>query len=147
MKLFLALLATAVLAASPLNAQSQGLPCRGRLFVSPMAGNLDSFVTDQILKQHLPFTLTNKKAKAELIMTGASQHNKSHWYGTLAGTSQIGNHNTGAVTVANKDGDILWTASAGDRSLMWGAWAKHGPQKLANRIVKRLKKAVQESCH
>ncbi|HVB29149.1 MAG TPA: hypothetical protein VNG91_04990 [Terriglobia bacterium] len=147
MKLFLSLLAAAALTASPLNAQSTGLPCHGRLFVSPMSGNLDTYVTAQALKQHLPFTLTNEKGKADLIMTGTSRHKKSHRYRTLAGNSEIGNQNTGAITIANKQGDILWTAAGEDRYIMWGAWAKEGPQQVANRIVKKLKKAVQRSCH
>jgi hypothetical protein len=36
----------------------------------------------------------------------------------------------------------MWASEAGDRSLMWGALARGGQRKVADRLVNNLKKAL-----
>ena len=76
------------------------------------------------------------KENADLVMTGESQQYQDHWY------TATRDKNTGTVTIIDKAGNFLWSASAGDRNIWWGNLAKHGPEKVASRIADKVKVAI-----
>jgi hypothetical protein len=52
---------------------------------------------------------------------------------------------TGAVSLTDRTGTrVLWSSEAGDRSLLFGSMRRAGPRKVAERLVKNLKKALDQ---
>jgi len=50
---------------------------------------------------------------------------------------------TGAVSIVDKAGTVLWASEAGDRSLLLGPIKRGGPRKVADRLVHNLKKSME----
>jgi hypothetical protein len=135
----------AILVSAPLFGQSK-FACGGRLYIEPMPNGLNQYIASKVIHDRLPFTVTEDPKKADYIMRGTAEHKKPGWAKTIFVSGGIDNSNEGSVTIANKDGDVLFSASAGDRSIWWGYAAKHGQQKVAARIVNRIKKQVDKTC-
>ncbi len=107
------------------------------LYIAPMPDDLDQYLRAEVLKQ-LPgrIAVVLKPEEADAVMTGAGvwQKDKKTWL--WAETA------TGAISVLSGD-KLLWASEAGDRDLWWGVMARHGPRKVAARIVHNLKRALQ----
>lgn len=137
----LCLLCGSVLAfAGPQNAYLAGVR---KVYIAPMPNGLDQYIRAEIFHQ-MPNRIqvvTNKSA-ADAILTGTDTQKK--------GAARFLDHYTGAadtasaaVSLVSADGStVLWSTSAGDRSIWWGAMARGGQRKLAERIVKHLKKSL-----
>ena len=97
-----------------------------------MENGLDAYIRSRIVEQRLPLIIVLTKDSADLVMTGASQQLAEHWY------TGARDKNTGAITITDKAGNFIWSGSAGDRNIWWGNLAKHGPEKVAQRIVQKL---------
>ena len=123
-------------------AQQSAMSCGETLFIAPMQQGLDGYIRAQLVNKRFPLMVTTVEQKADLIMSGDSQTFKSHWY-----NSGTANKMTGNVTIADRSGKVIWAGSAGDRSFWWGNMAKHGPEKVAKRIVERLMKAAPLRCN
>jgi hypothetical protein len=115
-------------------------PCGSTIFVATMDGGLDGYIRARMIEQSIPLTIVTDKSKADLIMTGSSQQLQDHWY------AGAGDKDTGEITIADKNGNVVWSAAAGDRNIWWGRLAKHGPEKVAERIVAKLKTQRFLSC-
>ncbi len=126
-----------------------------KLYIEPMGG-VDSKGNPMHLQDYLRTEISNKlknritlvetKEEADAVMTGTGS-----WQNT-AGATMTGRlmslHDTatGAVSV-EKDGAVLWSSEAGDRSLWWGVLARGGPRKVASRLVGKLKDALDKADH
>jgi hypothetical protein len=121
--------------------QQPAISCGQTLYIAPMQEGLDGYIRAQLIKEHFPLAVTTVEGKADLIMSGDSHTFKSHWY-----NSGTANKMTGNVTITDHSGKVVWAGSAGDRSLWWGNMAKHGPEKVAKRIVDRLMKETPPHC-
>ncbi|HET9177050.1 MAG TPA: DUF4136 domain-containing protein [Terriglobia bacterium] len=138
------LLLAAIFWTAPASALAQPSPisCGQTLYIAPMQQGLDGYIRAQLVNNGFPLTVTTVEQKADLIMSGDSQTFKSHWY-----NSSTANKMTGNVTITDRSGKVVWAGSAGDRSLWWGNMAKHGPEKVAKRIVERLMKGAPKHCN
>ncbi len=116
------------------------LGCGSTIYIAPMDGDLDTYIRANFVEQHVPLKVVTDKDNADLIMTGTSTHEQEHWYTPGA------DKNTGAVTISDKSGSFLWGSAAGDRNMLLGNWAKHGPEKIASRIVDKLRKTALQHC-
>jgi hypothetical protein len=114
------------------------LPPNSKLFIAPMDGNLNGFIAPEIIKQKLPLTVVMDEKDAEFILTGASIKADDKWYHTVFGGKDKNEGNVQLVSV--KERTLVWAGEAGDRSLWWGGLKRGGQRKVAERIVKRLKK-------
>jgi len=114
--------------------------CGSTIYVMPMEGGLDGYIRARMVKESIPVRIVVDKAKADFTMTGSAQQNQDHWYAATT------DKNTGEVTIIDKDGNFVWSASAGDRNIWWGRLAKHGPEKVAERIVDKLKSYKFQPC-
>ena len=101
-----------------------------------MDNHLDGYLRARIVDQHVPLKIVMNKDAADLVMTGTAQEIQDHWYASTR------DKNTGEITILDKNGNFLWGASAGDRNIWWGNLAKHGPEKVAERIVNKLKENI-----
>jgi hypothetical protein len=122
----------------PLYATDQ--PCGSTIFIAPMDGGLDGYIRARMVEQAIPIQIVMEKDKADFVMSGSAQQSQDHWYAATT------DKNTGEVTIIDKNGTFVWSAAAGDRNIWWGRLAKHGPEKVAERIVDKLKSYKFQSC-
>lgn len=117
------------------------LHCGSKIYISPMESELDNYIRAKFVEQHVPLTIVMDKQVADLIMTGGIKQYPDHWY-----DGGVKDKSTGAINITDKAGNFVWGAAAGDRNIWWGNLAKHGPEKVATRIVDKLKKAIAQPC-
>jgi hypothetical protein len=117
------------------------LNCGAKIFIASMPDDLDGYIRAQFVKQHLPLTIVMDKSAADFVMTGANKEIQSYWY-----NSGVSDKNSGDITIIDNHGNFVWAATAGDRNIWWGSLAKHGPEKVAERIVDKLKKSIAHPC-
>jgi hypothetical protein len=143
-RILLALIALVLLATS---AQAQKtpkptIPAGSKVYLAKMEGELDGFVSAQILKKKLPVTLVTDEAVADFIMTGGAVKGIHKWYDTVI-TGGERDRNQGNVKIVSvKEKTVIWAGEAGDRSFWWGALKKGGTRKVAERIVNKMKEQI-----
>jgi hypothetical protein len=120
------------------------IPRGAKLFITPMDNNLDSFIIAEIQKQKLPVVVVLKQEEAQYVLTGFSQITGSHWAEQVAASIFGGKDKYEAsVKLVTADGkSLVWSAEAGDRSLLFGALRRRGQRKIAQRIVKEMKETL-----
>jgi hypothetical protein len=134
------ILAVLLLIASPVaNGQSK-VPVGSKVFIAPMEGNLDGFIAPEILKKKLPLVVVMDEKDADYILTGVSIKADDKWYHVIFGGKDKNEGNVRLVSV--RDRQMVWAGEAGDRSLWWGGIRRGGERKVADRIVKEMKKAI-----
>ena|SRR5436190_4276985 len=141
------LLALAGVLASPAWAQDSTPALRSirRIYVDKMDNDLDQYIRAEIQKKfHGDVTVVLKPEAADAILAGVSDNQN----GTRAAITgrYLGLHDTatGSVSLLDKTGTtVLWSAEAGDRSLLFGSMTRGGPRKVADRLIGNLKKAME----
>jgi hypothetical protein len=118
-----------------------------RIYIEPMPGDLDQYISAEITKELKGRVLVVlDKVNADAIMRGVGE-NKSGVGAAITGR-YLGLHDNATASITLVDPDetvVLWASEAGDRSLMWGALARGGQRKVANRLVNNLKRALNEA--
>ena len=135
------LAAMALCATVGLLAEETTIPPNSKIFISPMEGGLDGFIPPEIQKYRLPIKVVLDEKQADYIMTGLSSKAGSAWYDVIAGGVIAGKDKFEANVklVSVKDKVLVWSTSAGDRSLLFGAFRRGGQRKIAERIAKQMK--------
>lgn len=113
------------------------LPAGSRLFVSSMQGNLDGFISAEIVKKKLLVSLTTEAESADYVLTGSSIKADDKWYHVAFGGKDKNEGNVALICV--KDKTVVWAGEAGDRSMWLGGWKRGGERKVADRIVSKMK--------
>jgi hypothetical protein len=113
------------------------LPAGSRLFVSSMQGNLDGFISAEIVKKKLLVSLTADEGSADYVLTGSSIKADDKWYHVAFGGKDKNEGNVALICV--KDKTVVWAGEAGDRSMWLGGWKRGGERKVADRIVSKMK--------
>lgn len=114
------------------------VPTGSKIFISPMEGQLDGFLAPEIIKQKLPVVVVLNEADADFILVGASIKADDKWYHVAFGGKDKNEGNVRLLNIKNKS--MVWAGEAGDRSLLYGGFQRGGERKVAERIVKQLKK-------
>ena len=114
-----------------------------KIFVDPMAHDLDKYIREEIIKQMKErVSIVVDKNDADAILTGIDEEET----GAGAKTSRyLGLHDVakGTLSLLDKEGKILlWSDDAGDRSTMFTALRKGGQRKVAKRLVGKFRKAM-----
>ncbi len=113
------------------------LPAGTRIFISAMQGNLDGFISAEIVKRKLPLSLTMDENSADYVLTGSSIKADDKWYHVAFGGKDKNEGNVALMRV--KDKTVVWAGEAGDRSMWMGGWKRGGERKVADRIVSKMK--------
>ncbi len=114
------------------------VPEGSKIFIAPMDGNLHGFIAPEIVKKKLPVLVVMEEKDADFILTGASIKGDDKWYHTVFGGKDKNEGNVQLISV--KDKTMVWAGEAGDRSLWWGSLSRGGQRKVADRLVKKMKK-------
>ena len=115
-----------------------------KVFIEKMENNLDQYLRAEFSKQFKGKVVVVLEAKdADAILAGVGDEQKgtgAKITGRYLGLQDVA---TGTVSLLDKEGKvILWSDEAGDRSLMFGAMRRGGQRKVAERLVGKLKKAM-----
>jgi hypothetical protein len=113
-----------------------------KLFIAPMEGGLDGFIPPEIRKQSVPITVVLDEKDAEYILTGISGDAGSRWYDVIAAGPLWGKDkfeaNVRLISVQYRS--LVWAGEAGDRSVLFGGFRRGGQRKVAERIVKEMRR-------
>ncbi len=126
-------------------AQTIPLNAIKKIYIDKMPNDLDQYIRAEISKQfkgRLLVVLDQKDADA--ILSGVSEEETGT--GAKITGRYLGLHDvaTGSVSLLDKAGKVvLWSEEAGDRSLVMGAFKRGGERKVAERLVKKLQKAMK----
>jgi hypothetical protein len=135
----------------PAQPQPQGRPVTLRsvhkVFVDPMAHDLDKYLREEIIKQMKErIVVVVDKKDADAILTGIDEEETGA--GKKLTGRYLGLHNvaTGTLSLLDPEGKILiWSDDAGDQAMMFTALKKGGQRKVANRLVGKLRKALMKA--
>jgi hypothetical protein len=112
------------------------IPAGAKIYIAPMAGGFDTYVTAGIQKKDVPLVVVTDRAKAEYEMTGISESDKAGWAKMLfAGSQQSNEHATVKVTDLKKD-EVVFAYSVDKVNSVRGrqsageACAKHLKQQI-----------------
>jgi hypothetical protein len=108
------------------------------LYISPMEGKLDGFIAAEIIKEHLPVHIVLDDKDADLILVGQSLKEDDPWYNAVWGGKDKNEGNLRLIDVRSKS--MVWAGEAGDRSLIYGQFKRGGERKVAERLVRQMKK-------
>jgi hypothetical protein len=118
-----------------------------KIFIDKMENNLDQYLRAEFMKQMKNrITIVLDKADCDAILTGVTEEKKGT--GAQITGRYLGLHDnaTGTVSLLDKEGkNILWVDEAGDRSLLFGVMKRGGERKVADRLVGKLKKAMDSA--
>ena len=116
-----------------------------KIFIEKMDNDLDKYLRAEIVKQFKGrITVVLDAKDADGILAGVNEEEKGT--GAKITGRYLGLHDvaTGTVSLLDKEGKvILWSDEAGDRSLLLGPLKRGGPRKVADRLVSKLKKAME----
>ena len=136
---------TAAWSPSAIADEIQSLRSIKKIYIEKMPNDLDQYLRAEISKQFKGSVIVVlDKNDAEGILAGISDEKKGT--GAQITGRYLGLHDnaTGTVSLLDKEGkNILWTDEAGDRSLMFGVMKRGGQRKVADRLISKLKKAMQ----
>ena len=116
-----------------------------KVFIEKMPNDLDQYLRAEIMKQFKgKLTVVLKKEDADGVITGVNEEQK----GTAAKVTgrYLGLHDTvnGTISLLDKtESAILWSDEAGDRNLFFGIAHRGGERKVADRLIGKLKKAIE----
>ena len=117
-----------------------------KIFIDKLPNDLDQYLRAEFSKQmrgSIAIVLDEKDADA--IITGVSEEEKGT--GAKITGRYLGLHDVATASLSLVDKErrvILWSDEAGDRSLMFGVMRRGGERKVAERLVKKLRKAMIE---
>lgn len=130
-----------------LSQSTQTLGSVKKIFIDKMDNDLDQYLRAEILKQFKgKITVVLNREDADGILTGVNEEKKGT--GAQITGRYLGLHDnaTGTLSLLDKEGKtLLWSDEAGDRSLLFGAMKRGGQRKVADRLVGKLKKAMENS--
>lgn len=140
MKHLLILFIVSIALAATAVAQAK-IPVGSKLFIPHMEGELNGFITTEVLKQKLPLKVVVDDKDADYVLVGSSVHVDDKWYNAVFGGVKDKNEaNVQLLEVKTKA--IVWAGEAGDRSLWFGGLKRGGERKVAERIVKEMHKEL-----
>jgi hypothetical protein len=138
MRQFVTLCFLVICAAATWSAPGPKIAPGSKVFIAPMDGNLDGFIASEIIKKKLPLTIVTDEKDADYVLAGASIKADDKWYHTIFGGKDKNEGNVRLLSI--KDKTLAWAGEAGDRSMWFGGWKRGGERKVADRIVRNMKK-------
>jgi hypothetical protein len=124
---------------------AQALKSVHKIYIEKMPNDLDQYLRAEIAKQFKgKLIVVLKKEDADGVITGINEEQK----GTAAKITgrYLGLHDTvnGTISLLDKtESNILWSDEAGDRNLFFGVLHRGGERKVADRLIGKLKKAME----
>jgi hypothetical protein len=132
--------------AAPATAQSQQrLSDVRRIFVEPMGNNFDQYLVAALTKElEGKITVVTTAADADATLKGGSIGEAKGTPDVVARRVLRMDVTSGAISLVSKDGKVvLWAGEAGDKSIFLVGARRTGQRKVAERLAKDLRKAME----
>jgi hypothetical protein len=134
-------------AQAPREARPVTLRTVHKVYVDPMAHDLDRYIREEIIKQMKErIVVVVDKNDADAILTGIDEEETGA--GKKLTGRYLGLHNVakGTLSLLDPDGKVLiWSDDAGDQAMMFTALKKGGQRKVASRLVGKFRKALMKA--
>jgi hypothetical protein len=116
-----------------------------RIFVEPMPNAFDQYLVAAISKElGKRVVIVTKQDDADAVLKGGTAAEAKGTPSTVARRILVMDLTTGAVSLISKDGrTVLWASEEGDKSVFGPFFRRTGARKVAERLAKDLKKALQ----
>ncbi len=126
-------------------AQASSLAEIHKIYVVSMPNDLDQYVRAEFYKQMRgELIIVTDKSDADAVLGGVSESKNGLLDEVTGKYLNLHDTATGSLNLYDKTGKtILWSGEAGDRSLVFGTFRRGGERKVAERLVKDLKKQIQ----
>jgi hypothetical protein len=131
---------------APATAQTQQqLTDVKRIFVEPMGNNFDRYLVAAISKElNGRITVVTTAADADATFKGGSMGEAKGTPDVVARRVLGMDVTSGAISLVSKDGKVvLWAGEAGDKSIFLVGARRTGQRKVAERLAKDLRKAME----
>jgi hypothetical protein len=117
-----------------------------KIFIEPMPNGFDQYLIAAITKELKGrVSIVTSKDDADATLTGALNKEANGTSSTVARRVLGMDLTTGALRLLPKDGKtILWASEAGDKSIFLVPYRRTGQRKVAERLAKDLKKAIED---
>lgn len=125
--------------------ESQKLTDVRKIFVEPMPNQFDQYLVAAITKELSGgITVVTSKEDADSVMKGGTEAEANGTPSTVARRVLGLDLTTGTISLLSKDGKtVLWADEAGDKSVFLVGVRRTGQRKVAERLAKDLKKAME----
>jgi hypothetical protein len=119
-----------------------------RVFVEPIGNGFEQQLKLEIVRQFQgAVTLTEDKRDAEAILKGLDNAGGNKGVGKkISGKLGMNDVQEGSLVLYARDGTtILWMETAGDRYFWLGPMTPESKKKIAERLVKKLRRSFKEA--
>jgi hypothetical protein len=125
--------------------QTPNLTSIHKIYIDKMPNDLDQYLRAEFFKQmkgSIEIVLEEKDADG--ILTGVGEERKGTGAQITGRYLGLHDNTTGSLSLLDKNRKvIIWADEAGDRSLILGVMKRGGDRKVAQRLVGKLKKAME----
>lgn len=118
-----------------------------KVFIDKLPNDLDQYIRAEIYKQSKgKLTVVLEKADADGILAGVTEKETGHVKHITGRYLGLHDNTTASISLLDKtEKNILWADEAGDRSLLFGIAKRGGERKVAERIVRKLREAIEKA--
>src|SRR5687767_14358616 len=115
------------------SAESKAIPPHSKVFITPIEGGFDTYLSAALVKKQVPLTVVVMKEKADFEITGIAESEKAGWAKMLFLGSDQSNEQASIKVVNLKTGVVAFAYAANKGS------AARGKQSAAESCAKHLK--------
>jgi hypothetical protein len=118
-------------------AESKAIPPHSKVFITPIEGGFDTYLSAALVKKQVPLTVVVMKEKADFEITGIAESEKAGWAKMLFLGSGQSNEQASIKVVNLKTGVVAFAYAANKGS------AARGKQSAAESCAKHLKARME----
>ena len=119
------------------SAESKAIPPHSKVFITPIEGGFDTYLSAALVKKQVPLTVVVMKEKADFEITGIAESEKAGWAKMLFLGSGQSNEQASIKVVNLKTGVVAFAYAANKGS------AARGKQSAAESCAKHLKARME----
>jgi hypothetical protein len=119
------------------SAESKAIPPHSKVFITPIEGGFDTYLSAALVKKEVPLTVVVMKEKADFEITGIAESEKAGWAKMLFLGSGQSNEQASIKVVNLKTGVVAFAYAANKGS------AARGKQSAAESCAKHLKARME----
>jgi hypothetical protein len=118
-----------------------------KIFVEPIGNGLEQTLQLEITRQFQgAITVTEDKRDADGVLKGQAEAEEKGMGKKITGKFGLNDVKVGTLALYARDGKtILWMETAGDRYFWVGPMTPESRKKIAERLVKKLRRAFKEA--
>jgi hypothetical protein len=116
-----------------------------KIYVDKMPDGLDRYIRAEITKQfNGRLHVVPRPEDADAIMVSVDKRKTDAAPSSTGRRLELHDMSTGSISLLEKTGKVvLWASEVHDRGIWWAATKHGGPQKVAERVIQNLRRAME----